>query len=116
MNPLAFLRRGSPRNASAATPQAKYSSGGVIVTPAPREKPIDGLAFDLAGCKVDLVREHLPNRPRAPDAPLRAALVARAYRCSLRAGRRLSDEEGTALANAIDELSAFVLKLGKGGV
>lgn len=109
MNPLAFLRRGSAGNPPAATPRAKYSSGGVIVTPPNRDQTIDGLAFDLAGCKVDLVREHLPNHPRAPEAPLRAALVARAYRPSLRAGRRLSDEEGNALANAIDELSAFAL-------
>lgn len=113
MNPLAFLRRGSNGRQLPATPRAKYSSGGVIVTTALREAAIDGFAFDLTGCEVDLVREHLPNRPRAPDAPLRAALVARAYRCSLRAGRRLTEEEGAALASAIEELSAFALKQAK---
>jgi hypothetical protein len=114
MNPLAFLRRASNGRQAPATPRAKYTSGGVIVTPATREAGIDGFAFDLTDCKVDLVRDHLPNRPRPPEAPLRAALVARAYRPSLRAGRRLSDEEGTALANAIDELSAFALERAKG--
>lgn len=96
------------------TPQRDPAQPGVSVKRTNRDRAVDGLAFDLDGCKVDLVREHLPNRPRAPDAPLRAALVARAYRCSLRAGRRLSDAEGTALADAIDELSAFALQLGKG--
>ena len=75
------------------------------------DRPLDP---DLTGCDVAHIRAHLPNTPRAPEAPLRAALVARAYRHALRAGRRLSDEEGNALANAIDELSAYAL--GKGRV
>ncbi|UGB46970.1 hypothetical protein LQ772_06675 [Frateuria edaphi] len=79
-----------------------------------RDHDVDGFAEPDART-VDLIRQHLPNRPREPNAPLRAALVARAYRCALRAGRRLSDEEGHTLAEAIDELSAFALKLGKGG-
>jgi hypothetical protein len=96
------------------TPQREGADTHVIVKRTNRDHAVDGFAPPDQNT-VDLIREHLPNRPRAPDAPLRAALVARAYRCSLRAGRRLSDEEGSALANAVDELSAFVLKLGKGG-
>lgn len=112
MGLLAFL--GLPSNARHTPPQRDPDSPTVSVKRTNRDRPVDGFASPDAHT-INLIRTHLPNRPRAPDAPLRAALVARAHRCSLRAGRRLSDEEATALADAIDELSAFVLKLAKGG-
>lgn len=96
-----------------ATALVHRATTPVIVKRTNRDQTVDGLAFEPDAELAADIRAKLPNAPRAPHAPLRAALIARAFRSRLRAGRRLSDAEGTSLADAIEELSAFALTQGR---